>query len=111
MKPLHAAALALASWYLLTPPLRGGGKPDAQAPISAWTVFRKFDSTAACQEWKYKLETRARKTGRYGPRPVFMCIASDDPRLRKNSVVLPGAANRAPSRTGGAGRNRRGVWR
>jgi hypothetical protein len=83
MKPRHAAALALASWYLLTPPLRGGGKPDAQAPISAWTVFRKFDSTAACQEWKYKLETRARKSGRYGPRPVFMCIASDDPRLKE----------------------------
>ena len=83
MNTRHAAALALVGWYLMMPPLRGGGKPDDQAPISAWTVFRKFDSTAACQEWKYKLETRARKTGRYGPRPVFMCVASDDPRLKE----------------------------
>jgi hypothetical protein len=51
MKLRHAAALALVGWYLMMPPLRGGGKPDDQAPISAWTVFRKFDSTAACQEW------------------------------------------------------------
>jgi hypothetical protein len=83
MKPRHAAALALVGWYLLMPPLRGAGHPDDQAPISAWTVFRKFDSTAACQEWKYRLETRARKTGKYGPRPVFMCVASDDPRLKQ----------------------------
>jgi hypothetical protein len=82
MKARHAAALALASWYLLMPPLRGG-KPDDQAPIPAWTVFRKFDSTAACREWKYRLETRARKTGKYGPRPHFMCVASDDPRLKE----------------------------
>ena len=28
------------------------------------------------------LVTRARRAGRYGPRPDFMCIASDDPRLK-----------------------------
>jgi hypothetical protein len=83
MNARHAAALALVAWYLLIPPLRGGGKPDDHAPISAWTVFRKFDSSAACQEWKYRLETRARKTGKYGPRPVFMCVPSDDPRPKE----------------------------
>jgi hypothetical protein len=82
MKPLHAAALAMVGWYLMMPPVHDG-QPDTQAPISAWKVFRTFDSTAACQEWKLKLETRARRAGRYGPRPDFMCIASDDPRLKE----------------------------
>jgi hypothetical protein len=81
MKSRHATALALVGWYLMIPPVRGG-QPDTQAPISAWTVFRRFDSAAACQEWKLKLETRARRAGKYGPRPVFMCVATEDPRLK-----------------------------
>ena len=83
MTPHHAAALALVGWYLMIPPVRDGTQPDTQAPVSAWTVFRKFDSAAACQEWKLRLETRARRSGKYGPRPAFMCIASDDPRLKE----------------------------
>lgn len=79
----HAAVLALVGWYLIIPPVRGGAQPDTQAPISAWTVFRKFDSAAACREWKLKLETQARRAGKYGPRPDFMCVASDDPRLKE----------------------------
>jgi len=37
MKPRHAAALALFSWYLMVPP------PDnLKAPISAWEVCRQL---------------------------------------------------------------------
>jgi hypothetical protein len=82
MKLSHAAALAVIGWNLMMPPMNDG-QSDTQAPISAWTVFRRFDSAAACQKWKSKLETRARRAGRYGPRPDFMCIASDDPRLKE----------------------------
>jgi hypothetical protein len=82
VRPHHAAALALVVWYLMIPPVHEG-KPNTQAPLSAWTVFRRFDSEAACQQWKLKVETRARRAGRYGPRPDFMCIASDDQRLKE----------------------------
>jgi hypothetical protein len=78
----HAAAFALVGWYLMVPPVHDG-QPDIQAPISSWTVFRRFDSAAACQKWKLNVETRARRAGRYGPRPDFMCIATDDPRLKE----------------------------
>jgi len=82
MKLRHAAALVLVGWYLMVPPVHDG-KPDTQAPISAWKVFRKLDSEAACQQWKVKAETRARRAGRYGPRPDFVCIASHDPQLKE----------------------------
>ena len=62
MNPRHAVALTLVGWYLMLPPVHDG-QPDTQAPISAWTVFCKFDSAAACQEWKLRLETRARRSG------------------------------------------------
>ena len=79
----HAVMLAFAGWYLMLPPVHGGAQPDTQAPISQWKVFRKFDSAAACREWKLKLEARARKSGKYGPRPDFMCVASDDSPLKE----------------------------
>ena len=79
----HAVMLAFAGWYLMLPPVHGGAQPDTQAPISQWKVFRKFDSAAACREWKLKLEARARMSGMYGPRPDFMCVASDDSRLKE----------------------------
>jgi hypothetical protein len=82
MKLRHTAALVLVGWYLMIPPVHDG-QPDTQAPISAWTVFRRFDSAAACQKWKLNVETRARRAGKYGPSPDFTCIATDDPRLKE----------------------------
>ena len=79
----HAAMLAMVGWYLMLPPVHGWAQPDTQAPISEWRVFRRFGSAAACREWKLKLESRARKAGKYGPRPDFMCVASDDSRLKE----------------------------
>src|SRR5215469_5273689 len=57
MKLSHAAALAVIGWNLMMPPVNNG-QSDTQAPISAWTVFRFFDSAAACKESKLRLETR-----------------------------------------------------
>jgi hypothetical protein len=82
MNPRHIATFVLVGWYLMIPPLHDG-KPDTQAPIKAWTVFRRFDSETACQKWKLNTETRARRSGRYGARPDFICIATDDPRLKE----------------------------
>ncbi len=48
----HAAALALALWYLIVPP--STGSPlflfKAQAPLNQWTVRDTFDTATECQQ-------------------------------------------------------------
>ena len=38
MNPLHAAALALVGWCLLTPPEMSNHGPNTHAPISQWHI-------------------------------------------------------------------------
>ncbi len=110
MKLRHAAALALAGWYLMAPPLNVGGKVDVEMPFRKWTQLATFDSAPDCQkalftfqdaraqkpttdpEWN-EAKDSALRTGQQPPLnrkemdKVFSelrCIASDDPRLEEH---------------------------
>jgi hypothetical protein len=72
MKPLNAAALALVSWYLMTPPLPQLKPPaahkDTDAALRGWKIVKSFPSQKECEAHLKRWE---------------LCIASDDPRLRE----------------------------
>jgi hypothetical protein len=52
MKSRHAAALALAGWYLMVPPplLHGNPPVDLDAPLSEWRLFSMHKSAAECEK-------------------------------------------------------------
>jgi hypothetical protein len=74
MNRCKAAALALASWYLMLPPLTQTGPdtynlpPDTSAPLSKWTYQTprdRFDSEDECkEELKGRQELSARGLNR-----------------------------------------------
>lgn len=92
MKPRHAAALALVSWYLMTPP-----PPfDPNTPLSKWTRLGKTDyaSEGECAAMREKLQATFRDPGDIPPEHItatimvkamahVLCVASDDPRLKE----------------------------
>ena len=50
MKAYHAAAAALASWYLIVPPVNHDTSSiGSKAPITEWTVLNGFGSEKACK--------------------------------------------------------------
>jgi hypothetical protein len=53
MKPCHAAAIALLSWYLIAPPVRDSGTEppylDTHAEYRDWKVLRTFNSMTDCE--------------------------------------------------------------
>jgi len=87
VKSHHAAALALAGWYLMVPPNKPNREPDAHAPLSQWTMAGSYDSAKECDE-RYHSDLDAaldiKRSG--GDAQIFervkaeQCIASDDPR-------------------------------
>lgn len=98
MKPHHAAALGLLSWFLIAPPFVPGTVPawNSKAALSKWKIVHRFDKADDCtdaltkehdryeamfeagqltmgsNEWKTRLDLET-------------CIASDDPRLKEPS--------------------------
>jgi len=87
----RAAALALAGWYLMAPPLGGGGI-KATAPLGQWRVVAAFDNADKCND-RQKLDLKeahekARTTEDSREREAALvmtqcqCIASDDPRIK-----------------------------
>ena len=91
MKTYHAA-LALAGWYLMAPPLGGGGGIKTTAPLGQWRVVAAFDSADKCNDrQKQDLQDAHEKAtttedSREREAALVMtqcqCIASDDPRLK-----------------------------
>jgi hypothetical protein len=86
MKPRHAAALALVSWYLLAPPLYKG-EVDENAPLKEWTVLQSFSTVVECSQWLSMLLHRASldpamKTVVKHRLLAASCKSSDDPRLK-----------------------------
>jgi hypothetical protein len=86
MKLSHAAALVLVGWYLMIPPIaldtsaqgrtdrfsRTGDRgwiADTSAPLTDWTIKRKYIRIEDCQEDRP-----------YQPNAI--CVQSDDLRLR-----------------------------
>lgn len=82
MKLRHAAALALAGWYLMIPP-----KNHTDAPISERSEFAAYDTAKECEDAKRRL-TEDVAAGRLHVSPAQIawsdCLASDDPRLKSN---------------------------
>jgi hypothetical protein len=99
MKPRHAAALALVSWYLIMPP-----SFDSTTPLSKWNRIGTFDSIDKCASFKLtvqqeisdpagqeKIRKEAAKTGKPWNRDLAIsrskaaqCVSSDDLRLKGN---------------------------
>ena len=73
VKPRDAAALALVSWYLMTPPLPHLKPPavhkDTDAALRGWKMVKSFPSQKECEAHRVN--------------PWERCIASDDPRLKE----------------------------
>ncbi len=94
MNSYHAAALVLAGWYLLTPPLiKSSESYNPKAPLRQWQVWKTFESAPACNEAVKHLNGAQLNSIDPGERYTalmeqtpgfqFQCISSDDPRLAK----------------------------
>ena len=85
MRPRHAAALALAGWYLMVPPISHKGEFLDNAPLSEWTLLDSTDSAADCNAEANRSDLRS-KTERDRNVKVdhTKCISTDDPRLKGN---------------------------
>lgn len=97
MNPRHAAALALAGWYLMIPPTGCSGHPNPKAPLSEWAVVWTSDEVNTCliirDGLKHptpdtavdpkRLLTDAGYQGSVTAVENAQCIATDDPRLAR----------------------------
>jgi hypothetical protein len=100
----HAAALALAGWYLMLPPWSSPSKFDDKAPLNQWEQANAYDSAAVCEKSRYDTvkdllkghapngnlldqKTLTPETADYNARlyAAARCIASDDPRLKEKA--------------------------
>ena len=85
----HVAALALVSWYLMTPPsmrdrpLEEPSIPDLSAPLAQWTIVFSYDSSLDCESGRGLLMARAKSNKEKRFASDAKCIATDDPRLKE----------------------------
>ena len=85
----HAAAIALAGWYLMLLPMNGPGAVRFEATNWA-TIQRSFDTAAECEVARAKAvvpPVPVQNGPAPGKQPVetkraFYCVATDDPRLK-----------------------------
>jgi hypothetical protein len=93
MKPHHAAALALAAWFLMMPPPKPVGDhfvTNFTAPLSKWTRVRRFEEQSQCETVRASYQKKP--TGNLvimlgaqqaqATTKASQCVASDDPRLK-----------------------------
>jgi len=91
MKASHAAAaMALASWYLLIPPIQDGKKLLDHAALSQWQVAATLDSAEDCAAKKQEFTNQANQLIVDPSASVKLvaraqlaatCVKSSDPRL------------------------------
>jgi hypothetical protein len=100
MKLRHAAALALIGWYLMAPPIYTPAyRVDLSAPISAWDIIGSFNTASDCTDILIKLKKQRlgnphskKQKALHRRTDNSRCIATDDPRLKKNRT--PSLQNR-----------------
>jgi hypothetical protein len=106
MKLHHAAALALTGWYLMLPPLHFVGPAsdpyslaivDSAAPLSRWLAMMTFKTLQECDDFSAHLARNLRQSvnTERDKKDVetlieiwldkYQCVATEDPRLKKNS--------------------------
>ena len=102
MKLRHAAALALAGWYLMAPGsadwvtfqhyTQGGDySGPIYSPLKDWDRIGAFDTAAKCRTARWRLERKdapqpgsvAKTFAQFQARGA-QCIRSDDPSLKGN---------------------------
>jgi len=82
MTPRHKAALVLAVWYMLLPPLRHDGTVNNFAPWSKWKNLGTYDTFDQCEAARADL--RRRGVGHESNYPdQAICISGDDLRLNE----------------------------
>ena len=85
---LHAAALALVGWYLMTPPLTGSSGIATQAPLTQWTAIgSSYPSEEKCQQAKQDMLRGPTHLNNLDDQHLLAlqesrCVATDDPRLK-----------------------------
>ncbi len=95
MRLLHAAALALVSWYLMVPVTKDTGHVESNLPLSEWSTIMTFQSKEGCQSGFSALPRTGGVMSFSGDGQNFhrlsestlrkaQCIASDDPRLKES---------------------------
>jgi hypothetical protein len=78
----HGAALALAGWYLMMPPI-SGRTVDPNAPLATWHVFQSFDSVKECERVHGYIKDHYGGKKLYASAAVLAsCIDSCDRRLK-----------------------------
>jgi hypothetical protein len=95
MRLRHAAALALAAWFLMMPPPKPVGDhfvSNFSAPLSKWTRVRRFDLQSQCETTRAAYQQKP--TGNLvimlgaaeaqATTKASQCVAGDDPRLKEN---------------------------
>ena len=104
MTARHAAALALAGWYLMSPPISypaTKGLSDKDAPLSTWYLQRSFDSAEECERARRKADDEASRKihGLAESHSIIerqqaqilaldkldRCVETDDPRLEEKA--------------------------
>jgi len=92
IRSAHAAALALAGWYLMMPPI-SGDKLSERAALSQWQIAASFDSARECDAKKMEFASQSEKLSSDANPSVKLlaraeslaqCIDSADPRLKGN---------------------------
>jgi hypothetical protein len=93
MKLHHAAAFALAAWFLMMPPPKPVGDhfvTNFSAPLSKWTMVRRFDLQSQCETVReaYQKKPTGNLVIMLGAAEAQVttkasqCVAGDDPRLK-----------------------------
>ncbi|MGA3229989.1 hypothetical protein [Candidatus Binatus sp.] len=101
MNPRHAAALALAAWYLMVPPdrpkLTDPFEWISRVPFRDWQIVQRFDAASACEKRKHEIisdaihatnpDAKARRTAALLSDIAISnnatCVSRDDPRLKE----------------------------
>ncbi|HTW88962.1 MAG TPA: hypothetical protein VMD75_13250 [Candidatus Binataceae bacterium] len=92
MKLSHLAALGLAGWYLMVPPIQNG-QLNLRAPLNQWRIDSSYDGQDDCQEVidgeaalypQTKEHHAAIRKSDVWPIVNGQCVATDDPRLKTN---------------------------
>jgi hypothetical protein len=79
MKLHHAAALAVAGWYLMIPPLGSDGRRDDSAPLPQWKIRGSFDTAVECADALVELLDRDFPEMERQAIHASRCISTDDP--------------------------------
>src|ERR1700677_2784680 len=96
----HVLALLSVGWYLMVPPRPTGGMLDfdLDAPLSHWDIEGSYDTAGQCEGARHAWIKKASRTAtpeELAPDRIAatsakvlmadnsLCIATDDPRLKK----------------------------